>query len=341
MEEELTNEFDNVKIGIIGECGLDTPITLTERQECVVCTPFGKPSDTIIEGYIEDVSCCLISRNGRLHDIMPSNINYRANIWAMRKLGCTHILSTVTVSSLRDNMNSGDIVVPHDLIDHTTKRAQTFYDGAVGSPFGVCHLPMCPVFCERTRALLIKSANQLEYRVHPKGTVITLEGPRYSTIAENNLYRHWGADLISMTLCPEAVLAKESGILCASLGFVTNKECWCMNQPIATTHEIIYTYKKEVEKIQKVIINAIERISKEDWDEDILKAKVLIFIFINRMHRLTVSIFCSRFWCAVTSPTVLNEQVFLYQILCQYIKKYIFFGLFFVLIIESTLNTIK
>lgn len=287
MEEEMTMENDNVKIGIIGECGLDTPITLSERQECVVCTPFGKPSDTVIEGYIEDVSCVLLSRNGRLHDIMPSNINYRANVWAMRKLGCTHILSTITVSSLRDNMNSGDIVVPHDLIDNTTKRAQTFYDGAVGSPFGVCHLPMYPVFCERTRALLLKSARDQEYHVHSKGTVITLEGPRYSTAAENNLYRHWGADLISMTLCPEVVLAKESGILCASLGFVTNKECWCANQPVATTHEIIYTYKKQVEKVQKVIINSIALISKEDWDEDILKSKVISFSIKMYIYRLT------------------------------------------------------
>ncbi|XP_034475455.1 purine nucleoside phosphorylase [Drosophila innubila] len=274
--EAQVNENDEIKIGIIGESGLDTPIILNDRKECAVCTPFGKPSDIIIEGSIENVKCALLSRSGRLHDIMPSNINYRANIWAMRKLGCTHILVTHTVSSLREIINQGDLVVPHDIIDNTTKRAQTFYDGVVGSPFGVCHLPMYPVFCERARGHLLKAANELELQVHSKGTAITLEGPRYSTIAENNLYRNWGADLISMTLCPEAALAKEAGILYASLGFVTNKECWCANQQIANTHEIIYTFRKQVDKVQKVLINAIRGISQEDWAEDILKAKILV-----------------------------------------------------------------
>ncbi|KAL7740195.1 hypothetical protein ACLKA6_003901 [Drosophila palustris] len=194
----------------------------------------------------------------------------------MRKLGCTHILVTHTVSSLRENIDQGDLVVPHDVIDNTTKRAQTFYDGVVGSPFGVCHLPMYPVFCERTRGHLLKAAEELDLPVHSQGTAITLEGPRYSTIAENNLYRNWGADLLSMTLCPEAVLAKEAGILYASLSFVTNKECWCASQQLANTHEIIYTFRKQVDKVQKVLINAIKGISKEDWSEDILKAKILV-----------------------------------------------------------------
>ncbi|EDW63101.2 purine nucleoside phosphorylase [Drosophila virilis] len=275
MEHKI-DEGEEVKIGIIGESGLDTPIVLSDRRECAVCTPFGKPSDIIIEGKIEDVNCALLSRNGRLHDIMPSNINYRANIWAMRKLGCTHILVTHTVSSLRENIHPGDIIVPHDFIDSTTKRAQTFYDGAIGSPFGVCHLPMYPAFCERTRFHLLKAANELHLPIHSKGTVITLEGPRYSTVAENNVYRNWGADLLSMTLCPEAVLAKEAGILYASLSFVTNKECWCTNQPIATTHEIIYTFKKQIEKVQRVLIKAITSITQEDWTEDILRAKILV-----------------------------------------------------------------
>lgn len=271
-------EKEEIKIGIIGESGLDTPIVLKDRQECAVCTPFGRPSDVIIEGKIENCNCALLSRNGRLHDIMPTNINYRANIWAMRKLGCTHILVTHTVSSLREHIQCGDIVVPHDFIDSTTKRSQTFYDGAVGSPFGVCHLPMFPAFCERTRFHLINAASGLRFPVHSKGTVLTLEGPRYSTVTENNLYRNMGADILSMTLCPEAALAKEAGILYASLSFVTNKECWCTNQPIATTHEIIYTYKKHVDKVQRVLIRAIESIAKEDWTEDILKAKVNLSI---------------------------------------------------------------
>ncbi|XP_062122636.1 purine nucleoside phosphorylase [Drosophila sulfurigaster albostrigata] len=275
MGEPLTDSKE-VKIGIIGESGLDTPLTLNDRKECAVCTPFGKPSDIIIEGDIENVKCALLSRSGRLHDIMPSNVNYRANIWAMRKLGCTHILATNTVSSLRDYIHQGDVVVPHDIIDNTTKREQTFYDGAVGSPFGVCHLPMYPVFCERTRNQLVRAANLLEIATHSKGIVITLEGPRYSTIAENNLFRSWGADILSMTLCPEAALAKEAGILYASFCFVTNKECWCVNQQVANTHEIIYAFKKNLDKIQNILINTIKGISQENWSEEILKAKMLV-----------------------------------------------------------------
>ncbi|XP_001996202.2 purine nucleoside phosphorylase [Drosophila grimshawi] len=280
--DESKNE---VKIGIIGESGLDTLTVLSDRKECSVCTPFGKPSDLIIEGSIENVNCALLSRNGRLHDIMPSNINYRANIWAMRKLGCTHIIGTHTVGSLRDNIYAGDIIVPHDIIDNTSKRVQTFYDGAVGSPFGVCHLPMYPAFCERTRDHLLRATKDLKFPIHSKATVITLEGPRYSTFAENNAYRNWGADVISMTLCPEAVLAKEAGILYASLSFVTNKECWCAKQPIATTTEIIYTFKKQVDKVQAILMNAIQEISKMDWTEDILKAKILVCSnFSNRIE---------------------------------------------------------
>ncbi|XP_068157796.1 purine nucleoside phosphorylase [Drosophila tropicalis] len=287
MEGEMSVKSEEetvpIKIGIIGEAGLDTPIVLTDRMEYAVCTPFGKPSDVIIEGQIEGVKCALLSRNGRLHDIMPSNVNYRANIWAMRKLGCTHLLVTHTVSSLRENIQPGSIVVPHDVIDNTTRRAQTFYDGAVGSPFGVCHVPMYPAFCDRTRQHLVTAAKELQLTTHSQGTVLTLEGPRYSTVAENNMYRKWGADLLSMTLCPEAILAKEAGILYGSLSLVTNKECWCANQPIATTHEIIYIYKKQVDTLQKVLVNAIQSIGKEDWSEDILKAKILVCSnFANR-----------------------------------------------------------
>ncbi|XP_002016784.2 purine nucleoside phosphorylase [Drosophila persimilis] len=272
-----------IKIGIIGDADLDTTISLQDRMEYAVCTPFGKPSDIIIEGLIDGVKCALLCRNGRLHDIMPTNINYRANIWAMRKLGCTHILVTHSLSSLREDIMPGDFVVPHDLIDHTTRRAQTFYDGTLGSPFGVCHLPMYPAFCERTRQHLLNAAQELDLATHSKATVLTLEGPRYSTLAENNIYRKWGADLLSMTLSPEATLAKEAGILYASIGLVTNIECWCANQPIATTHEIIYVFKNKVEKLQQVLSKAITNISKEDWSEDILKAKILVCSnFANR-----------------------------------------------------------
>ncbi|EDV43644.1 uncharacterized protein Dana_GF16421 [Drosophila ananassae] len=280
MEEETLSLTDKetipAKIGVIGEASLDSPLLLKDRMEYAVCTPFGKPSDVLIDGEIDGVRVCLLSRNGRQHDIMPTNINYRANVWAMRKMGCTHILATNTFSSLRDDIHPGSLIIPHEVIDHTTRRAQSFYDGAVGSPLGVCHIPMNPAFCDRTRQHLLSAASDLDFHAQFKGTVLTMEGPRYSTVAENNMFRKWGADLLSMTLCPEVTLAKEAGILYASLGLVTNMECWCAQQQIATTHEIIYTFRKYAPTLQNVLLSAIKYIGDEDWAEDILKAKVLV-----------------------------------------------------------------
>ncbi|XP_039615097.1 S-methyl-5'-thioadenosine phosphorylase isoform X3 [Polypterus senegalus] len=143
------------KIGIIGGSGLDDPDILEGRSEKYVETPYGKPSDALITGKIKNVECVLLARHGRQHNIMPSNVNYRANIWALKEEGCTHLIVTTACGSLREEIQPGDIVIIDQFIDRTTKRHQTFYDGSTTCPLGVCHIPMAEPFCSKTREVCV------------------------------------------------------------------------------------------------------------------------------------------------------------------------------------------
>lgn len=134
---------------------------------------------------------------------MPSNVNFRANIWALKMIGCTHLIVSTATGSLQEHIAPGHIVIPDNFIDRTTKRLQTFYDGGENSPKGVCHLPMEPAFCPRTREILIRSAKELGIDVHESGTVVAIEGPRFSSKAESLMFKQWGGDIINMTTCPE------------------------------------------------------------------------------------------------------------------------------------------
>ncbi|KAH8316666.1 hypothetical protein KR067_012820 [Drosophila pandora] len=262
-----------VKIGIIGGSGLDDPDILEQRTERAVETPYGDPSDALIEGEINGVPCVLLARHGRKHDIMPSNVNYRANIWALREVGCTHLIVSTACGSLREDIQPGNLVVPHDFIDRTTKRLQTFYDGSADSPRGVCHLPMFPAFSDRVRNILLEAAKELEIPAHDKGTIVTIEGPRFSSRSESNMFRLWGGDLINMTTCPEVVLAKEAGLLYGSVAIATDYDCWRMGCEGVNVQDVLKTFAENVIKVKKILVNAVDRISKEDWSEDILNAK--------------------------------------------------------------------
>lgn len=170
--------------------------------------------------------CFSIFSHGRKHTIMPSHVNYRANVWALKQEGCTHIVVTTACGSLQEQMVPGDIVILDQFIDRTHKRETTFYDGKPGSPSGICHLQMDRPFCERTRQLLIKACQQLGFKYHDKGVMITIEGPRFSSKAESVMFQSWGADLINMTTVPEVCLAKEAGLCYASIGLPTDYDCW-------------------------------------------------------------------------------------------------------------------
>lgn len=258
-----------IKIGIIGGSGLDDSQILESRSEKVVSTHFGNPSDVLIEGKIAGVDCVLLARHGRNHSIMPSNVNYRANIWALKTLGCTHVIVSTATGSLQENIHPGDIVIPDNFIDRTTKRAQTFYDGN-DMLVGVCHIPMEPAFCNKTRDVLIGTAKELGIAgVHNKGTVVTIEGPRFSSKAESNLFRQWGADLVNMTLLPEVVLAKEAGLCYAAIAMATDYDCWRECGENVNVADVLATFKKNVTKVTQLITAAIPKIAEIDWSDTI------------------------------------------------------------------------
>ncbi|XP_055859288.1 S-methyl-5'-thioadenosine phosphorylase [Episyrphus balteatus] len=265
-----------LKIGIIGGSGLDDPDIMEDRKEKSVDTPFGRPSDLIIEGKIKGIPCALLARHGRNHSILPSNVNYRANVWALKSIGCTHLIVSTATGSLQEKFKPGDLVIPNDFIDRTTKRSQTFHDGGKDSPVGVCHLPMYPAFSERTRDVLISTAKELGYSVHETATVVTIEGPRFSSRAESRMFRQWGGDLINMTTCPEVVLAKEAGLLYGAVAIATDYDCWRESCESVNVADVLKTFGENVVKVKSILVHAVSNIAKQDWTDDILKAQKLV-----------------------------------------------------------------
>jgi 5'-methylthioadenosine phosphorylase len=210
---------------------------------------------------------------------MPSNVNYRANIWALKQVGCTHLIVSTATGSLQEHLAPGNLVIIDNFIDRTTKRHQTFYDGS-SEAVGVCHLPMEPAFCERTRQVLIDTAKELGIHAFTKGTIVTIEGPRFSTKAESQMFQQWGADLVGMTICPEAVLAKEAGLLYGVVGLVTDYDCWRESTTNVCVEEVLLTFKKNVSKVTQVLVAAVPQIAKMDWTDTINELKVGLFFFV-------------------------------------------------------------
>lgn len=261
-----------IKIGIIGGTGLDDPDILEGRQEKYVETPFGKPSDALIIGKIKGVDCVLLARHGRKHSIYPTAVNYRANIEALRGEGCTHVLVTTACGSLQEQYQPGDIVVIDQFIDRTTKRASTFYDGSVPDFKGVCHIPMHTPFCTDTRQMLIEGLKELSIPHHSSGTMVCIEGPRFSTKSESHMFRAWGGSVINMTTVPEVVLAKEAGLCYAAAALVTDYDCWREGEDHVSVEFVFKTLKENSEKAKNLLLHVIPLMAKKDWS-DIIKAK--------------------------------------------------------------------
>ncbi|KAI8787035.1 S-methyl-5-thioadenosine phosphorylase [Biomphalaria glabrata] len=260
-----------IKIGIIGGSGLDDPNILDNRQEKFINTPFGQPSDSLILGTIKGVDCVLLARHGRKHSLSPSLINYRANIWALHAEGCTHVVATTACGSLQENVHPGEIVLIDDFLDRTTKRVSTFFDGSSPEAPGVCHVPMNEPFNPLLRAILASSIKSLNYKFHERGTMITIEGPRFSTRAESRLWRQWRADVVNMSTVPEVVLAKEVGLLYASLALVTDYDSWRDDHEAVHVEMAVKTFKENAERACKILQLAIPKIAEENWDQEILK----------------------------------------------------------------------
>ncbi|XP_032230535.2 S-methyl-5'-thioadenosine phosphorylase isoform X1 [Nematostella vectensis] len=262
-----------VKIGIFGGTGVDNPNIMTDRQEKFVDTPFGKPSDALITGNIQGVECVLIARHGRKHTVMPTDINYRANVWALKEEGCTHIVVTTACGSLTEAYRPGEIVFPDQIIDRTTKRPSTFYDGQTNSPVGVCHIPMHDPYCSVTKQILANEAQKLGIPHHASGVNVVIEGPRFSTRAESRMFRAWGGEIISMTAMPEVALANEAGLCYAAIAMVTDYDCWRDDHAPVTVESVIATFKVNVANAIKILIAAIPEIAAKDWTEIINERK--------------------------------------------------------------------
>jgi len=249
-----------VKVGIIGGSGLEDPKILKDQKEVWCETAYGKPSSALIQGKINDIEVVILSRHGKGHTIMPTNVPFQANICALKDAGCTHVLATTACGSLREEIRPGDFVFIDQFIDRTTKRKMTFYEKDV-----VCHIPMAEPFCPNLRRLLYEQSRKLGLRCHEKGTVVTIEGPRFSTRAESFMFRQWGGDVINMTTVPEVVLAREAGMHYAAIAMPTDYDCWKLTEQAVDVSMVIETFKKNVENVKRLLLETIPLI--EDYDD--------------------------------------------------------------------------
>jgi len=246
-----------VKIGIIGGSGLDDPKILRNAKEIKVSTPSGEPTSPLTIGAINGVEVVMLARHGRQHTIPPTQVNYRANIYALKEQGCTHILATSACGSLREDIRRGDFVVLDQFIDFTRRRPLTFFEQFDPGIQNAKHTPMAEPFSEPLRQKMIAAAQSLNLRCHPCGTVITIEGPRFSTRAESNMFRTWGADVINMTVATEAALAKELEIPYAAVAVSTDYDCWKTDEKPVTIAAIMHVFEQNVENLKKLLLKTI------------------------------------------------------------------------------------
>lgn len=245
-----------IKIGIIGGSGLDDPNLLRRKKEKAVRTPYGRPSSSLATGTIEGVEVVILARHGKDHSIYPTGVNFRANIHALKKEGCTHILATTAVGSLRERIRPGDLVFMDQFIDFTRHRPLTFHDEKV------IHTPMAEPFCKYLNSLLVKTSRRLKLRHHNRGTVVTIEGPRFSTKAESHMFRAWGADVINMSTVPEVILAREAGICYQAIAMSTDYDCWKEEEEPVTWKMIVETMRKNAENVKRLLLRTIPLVTE-------------------------------------------------------------------------------
>jgi len=247
-----------VKIGIIGGSGLDKPGILDSPQELAVETPYGVPSSHLLCGKLNGTEIVILSRHGWHHTIPPSKVNNRANIFALKETGCTHIIATTACGSLREEIRRGDLVIPDQFIDFTRHRNITFFEEF--EPGKMNHTPMADPFNEDLRDLIITAAANIGLEIHSGGTVITIEGPRFSTRAESRMFRIWGADVINMSVAPEATLANELDIPYAAIAMSTDYDCWKEDEEPVSWEEVIKVFNNNVNKVLRLLQDVIPAI---------------------------------------------------------------------------------
>ena len=254
----MAGRRNTVKVGVIGGSGLDNPALMDNIRSRSVKTPYGKPSSTLTTGTIGGVPVAVLARHGKRHSIYPTGVNYRANIYALHKAGCTHILATTAVGSLRQRIRPGDLVFTDQFIDMTKHRALTFHEKKV------VHTPMAEPFCKALSALLARQAKALKLRHHKRGTVVTIEGPRFSTKAESHMFRLLGADVINMSTVPEVVLARELGMCYQTIAMSTDYDCWKEDEEPVTWEMIVETMRLNADNVIELLRNAIPEVEAAD-----------------------------------------------------------------------------
>ena len=242
-------------IGIIGGSGLYNIEGIKDIKTVSIDTPFGKPSDSYTVGSLEGRKVAFLPRHGKGHTILPSELNFRANIYGMKKLGVEHVIAVSAVGSMKEEIKPLDIVIPDQFFDRTRGRISTFFgEGIVG------HVSFADPVCETLATTLFNAAKSVGARVHKGGTYLCMEGPMFSTRAESNVYRQWGVSVIGMTNLQEAKLAREAEICYSTLAMATDYDCWHVGEEAVTLEMIIGNLNKNAETAKRILKAAIPKI---------------------------------------------------------------------------------
>ncbi|HUU51127.1 MAG TPA: S-methyl-5'-thioadenosine phosphorylase [Nitrospinota bacterium] len=248
--------MSRAKIGVIGGSGLYKMEGLEVIEKKNLSTPFGDPSDSFIIGSLDGADVVFLPRHGTGHRILPSELNFRANIYGMKELGAEWIISVSAVGSMKENLYPGDIVIPDQFFDRTKKRINTFFGDGV-----VAHVPFADPVCPDLSSILFKAGEKIGAKIHKGGTYLCIEGPQFSTRAESKTYRAWGVDIIGMTNIPEAKLAREAEICYATVALVTDFDCWHESEEDVKIDAVLEIMNKNINTAKSIIKKAVKMIS--------------------------------------------------------------------------------
>ena len=298
-------DFTKARLGIIGGSGLYRIDDLENLVELSLDTPYGKPSNKLLIGNLFGIEVVFLARHGENHTLNPSEIPYKANIWALRSLNVRWLISASAVGSLKENIKPCDVVIPDQFIDRTQQRPLTFFTDGV-----VAHISMANPFCEILSHILSQETEKLlkkEKKLHIGGTYLAMEGPAFSTRAESNLYRNWGCSIIGMTNHTEARLAKEAEIAYSSLSMVTDYDCWNQNCESVSVEMVIKNLQENA-NFAKLIISAVaRRISSSrpssTFHDALRDALVTPKEHVPDKTKSQISLFTKKYWLKKNQPT--------------------------------------
>ena len=275
----MSNENGAV-VGVIGGSGLYEMDGLTEVREEALATPFGEPSDAYVLGRLDDVQMVFLPRHGRGHRISPSELNTRANIWGMKRLGVTHIVSISAVGSMREDIVPGQFVAIDQFFDRTRHRPDTFFSDGI-----VAHVHFADPVCNDVRQALIAACGDVGVHVHDGGTYLNMEGPQFSTRAESKIYRQWGVDVIGMTNLQEAKLAREAELAYSTVALVTDYDCWHEVEGDVDVAAVLAVLKANADLAQRTVVELAKAVGA--LDEPISAAGCMEHAVMTAPERIT------------------------------------------------------